>query len=216
MIVTSVNSIGRMPGRVVDREGDLGAAERGALGGAGEDDVVHLLAADRAGRLRAEHPGDGVDDVRLARPVGTDHDGDARLELQRRRVGERLETLEGERLQEHGCLDPSCRPRSDRVSPTSEQSGRRTRLTAAGHVRTSGTQNGCLVGAAGAPRQPLVTTSTRSRAIRLATIAGVRNKCSRRHSQHDVPERRELGDLVVDRARTARGLRRGSTNRRTR
>ena len=45
VIVTSVNSIGRRPGGVVDREADLGPAERRPLGGAGEDDVVHLLAS---------------------------------------------------------------------------------------------------------------------------------------------------------------------------
>ena len=94
-------------GRVVDREADLGPAERRARGGAGEDDVVHLLAAHGARRLRAEHPGDGVDDVRLARAVGPDDDGDARFELQRRRLGERLEALEGQALQEHGASEPT-------------------------------------------------------------------------------------------------------------
>ena len=36
------------PRRVVDRERHLGPAERGTVGGAGEDDVVHLAAAQRA------------------------------------------------------------------------------------------------------------------------------------------------------------------------
>ena len=89
-------------GGVVDREADLGAAERRAARRAGEDDVVHLLAAHGRRRLGAEHPGDGVDDVRLARAVGADDDGDAGLQLQRRGVGERLEALEGQRSQEHG------------------------------------------------------------------------------------------------------------------
>ena len=88
---------GQQAGRVVDGEADLGPAERRALGRAGEDHVVHLLAAHGARRLRAEHPGDGVDDVRLARAVGPDDDGDARLELERGGVGEGLEALEGER-----------------------------------------------------------------------------------------------------------------------
>jgi hypothetical protein len=54
---------------VVDREGHLGAAERRARGRPGEDDVLHLAAAQRLGALLAEHPGDGVDDVALARAV---------------------------------------------------------------------------------------------------------------------------------------------------
>ena len=52
-------------GRVVDAQRHLGAAERGPIGGAGEDDVVHLAAAQRARALCPEHPGDGVDEVRL-------------------------------------------------------------------------------------------------------------------------------------------------------
>jgi hypothetical protein len=86
----------QMPAELSRVSDHLGAAEGGALGGAGEDDVVHLLAAHRAGRLGAEHPRDGVDHVRLARPVGADHDGDPRLQLEGGGVGERLETFEGE------------------------------------------------------------------------------------------------------------------------
>ena len=47
-------------------------AQRRAAGGAGEDDVLHLAAAQRLGALLAHDPGQGVDDVRLARAVGTD------------------------------------------------------------------------------------------------------------------------------------------------
>jgi hypothetical protein len=53
-------------GRVVQREHHLGSAERRALRGTGEDDIVHLLASHRARRLRAEDPGDRVDHVGLA------------------------------------------------------------------------------------------------------------------------------------------------------
>ena len=52
-------------------------------------------------RLGAEHPADGVDDVGLAAAVRPDDDGDARLEVEGRGVGEGLEALEGEGLQEH-------------------------------------------------------------------------------------------------------------------
>ncbi len=57
---------------VVERELDRRAADRLAVAGAVEDDVLHRLAAQR-GRLRlAQHPADGVDDVRLAATVGAD------------------------------------------------------------------------------------------------------------------------------------------------
>ena len=89
-------------GGVVDRQADLGAAERRAARRSGEDHVVHLLAAHRRRRLGAEHPGDGIDDVRFARAVGADDDRDARLELEGRGLGEGLEAFEGQRSEEHG------------------------------------------------------------------------------------------------------------------
>jgi hypothetical protein len=92
---------GQQPRRVVDGQRDLGASQRGALGGAREDDVVHLLAAHRRGGLGAEHPADGVDHVGLARPVGAHHDGDPRLEVEDGGVGEGLEALQREGLEEH-------------------------------------------------------------------------------------------------------------------
>ncbi len=85
---------------VVDRERHLGAPERGAVGRAGEDDVLHLPAAQGARALRAEDPGDRVDEVRLAGAVGPDDDRDARLEVERGLLRERLEALERQRLQE--------------------------------------------------------------------------------------------------------------------
>ena len=54
---------------VVDGEGDLGAAERRAPGGAGEDDVLHLAAAQRLGALLAHDPGERVHDIGLAGAV---------------------------------------------------------------------------------------------------------------------------------------------------
>ena len=91
---------------VVDGERDLGAAERAGrrhrpAGAAGEDDVLHLAAAQRLGALLAHHPGEGVDDVGLAGAVGADDRGDARLEVERGRRREGLEPLEGEALQVH-------------------------------------------------------------------------------------------------------------------
>ena len=115
--VTSLNSTGSSPDELSSVRLDLGPAERRTLLGAGEDDVVHLLRADGSRRLRAEHPGDGIDDVGLAGTVGTDHHRHPWFEGQRGRVRERLEALEGETLQKHGGPDatgPSRRRPSSR------------------------------------------------------------------------------------------------------
>ena len=87
---------------VVDGDGHLGAAQRGPRRRAGEDDVLHLAAAQRLGALLAHHPGQGVDDVGLAGSVGTDDAGDARLEAQSRRRREGLEALQRQTLEVHG------------------------------------------------------------------------------------------------------------------
>ena len=105
---------------VVDGEADLGAAQRGPAAGAagagraGEDDVLHLAAAQRLGALLAHDPGEGVDDVGLAGAVRPDDAGDARLEVEGRRGREGLEPLEGEALQVHAreLLDPGTACRS--------------------------------------------------------------------------------------------------------
>src|SRR5690606_36314611 len=91
---------------VVDRQRDLGTTERGTTGGAREDDVVHLAAAQRLGALLAHDPGQGVYHVRLAGTVGADHAGDARFQLEGGRRREGLESSERERLQVHG-LEPN-------------------------------------------------------------------------------------------------------------
>jgi hypothetical protein len=87
------------PVRVVDRQDDLGAAERRAARRAGEDDVVHLAAPQGLRAGLAHHPGEGVDDVGLARAVGPHDARDPRLELQRRRGREGLEALQREALE---------------------------------------------------------------------------------------------------------------------
>jgi hypothetical protein len=66
-----------------------------------EDDVLHLLAAQAAGPLLAQHPLDGIHDVALAAPVGPDDDRDAVLEFELRPVGEALEALQDEFLDLH-------------------------------------------------------------------------------------------------------------------
>jgi hypothetical protein len=86
---------------IVDGQGHLGAAQRGTPGRTGEDDVLHLAAAQGLGALLTEHPGDGVDDVGLAGAVGAHHAGDTRLQPQRRSGGEGLETLDRQALEVH-------------------------------------------------------------------------------------------------------------------
>ena len=86
---------------VVDGQGHLGAAQRRTAGGAGEDDVLHLAAAQRLGALLAHDPGERVDDVGLAGAVGPDDAGDAGLEAQRGGRGEGLEALQGQALDVH-------------------------------------------------------------------------------------------------------------------
>ena len=63
--------------RIVEHERHLAEREAAALLGAVEDDVLHFRAAQRLGALLAEHPSDGVGDVRLAAAVRADDAGDA-------------------------------------------------------------------------------------------------------------------------------------------
>src|SRR5699024_8600739 len=91
---------------------DLGAAQRRPTGGTGEDDILHLAAAQALGTLLTHHPTQGVDDVRLAGSVGPDDTGDARLEVEGGGRCEGLEPSQGEALQVHQCLpslsSPAC------------------------------------------------------------------------------------------------------------
>ena len=93
-----------LPRAVVDGQTDLCPTERRSLRAPGEDDVLHLRGPQRARPLGAEHPRHRVDHVRLATAVRPHHDGDPRLEFEHGRVGERLETFECQRLQEHRPL----------------------------------------------------------------------------------------------------------------
>ena len=87
---------------VVDHDLDLGGVAGRAVAAAGEDHVLHRLAADRERALLAERPEDGVGDVRLAAAVRPDDHAHARRELQLGALGEGLEALQRDRLQMHG------------------------------------------------------------------------------------------------------------------
>ncbi|MDX1384232.1 MAG: hypothetical protein R3190_11345 [Thermoanaerobaculia bacterium] len=64
------------PVRVVERERHLGSTQPRASRGAGKDDIVHLLGAQRGRGLGAHHPGERVEEVGFARAVRADHDVD--------------------------------------------------------------------------------------------------------------------------------------------
>ena len=75
----------------VQGEHHLGEVARGAAGGAGEDHVVHLAAAQAAGVDLAHRPAQRLDHVGLAAAVGADDAGQAGADLHRGRFGEALE-----------------------------------------------------------------------------------------------------------------------------
>ena len=108
---------------VVEEERDLGHVHRPACGGALEDHVLHLAAAEEASRLLAEHPAHGVGDVRLAAAVRADDGGDAVLEGERDRVGEGLEAGEFQLRQLHACGPCSATGLIDEIGPTQPAAG---------------------------------------------------------------------------------------------
>ena len=71
----------------------------GATRRPGENDVLHLAAAEDFGALLPHHPTERVHDVGLAGTIGADDTGDAGLEVERGSRGERLESAQGQALQ---------------------------------------------------------------------------------------------------------------------
>ena len=81
--------------RVHQGHGDVCHAERLAVAGSGENHVLHAGAAQGLGRLFAQHPTDGIADVRLAAAVRPHDGGDAlAVEAQLGALAEGLESLE--------------------------------------------------------------------------------------------------------------------------
>ena len=58
-----------------------------------ENDVGHFLTAQGLGRLLAEHPADGVENVAFARAIGADDRGDSVVKFQNCFVTEGFESL---------------------------------------------------------------------------------------------------------------------------
>ncbi len=116
-----LGELGRQDAAVVlERQVHLGHAERLARGAPVEDDVLHRVAAQLLRALLAEHPADGVGDVRLAAAVRSDDAGDAVAERQVGAVAERLESLDFELVEEHPCT-----PRVRRGGPAGGTKGPR-------------------------------------------------------------------------------------------
>ncbi len=86
---------------IVDGQGHLCPAQRRAAGRPGENDVLHLAAAQRLGPLLTHDPRKSVHHIGFTRPVRADHAGDAGLEAQRRGGGEGLEPAQGQALEVH-------------------------------------------------------------------------------------------------------------------
>ena len=84
-----------------ERQGDFRIADRLALVGAVENDVGHFAAAQRLGRLLAEHPADGVENVGFSATVGADDRGHALVEIENGFVGKGFEAEELEGLEMH-------------------------------------------------------------------------------------------------------------------
>ena len=85
-------------GGIVDRQADLSRRHGPARPRAGEDHILHARAAQRLGRLLAQHPADGIGDIALAAAVGADDDRDARIEHDARAVREGFESLDFQTL----------------------------------------------------------------------------------------------------------------------
>ena len=102
LTVTSVNSIGSRPAElsIVRLTSARPSAGRLAVPAKMTSSIFWLRTALGACAPSTQAIASTTFDLPTA--VGADHDGDAGLEHHRGGVGERLEALEGETLQEHG------------------------------------------------------------------------------------------------------------------
>ena len=98
----SWNGGGTAPGRLVQRQRHLGEVARWPAGGAGEDHVVHLAGAQRAGALLAHRPAQRLDHVGLAAAVRADDAGQPGMDLHADRLGEALEPGDAQAAEMHG------------------------------------------------------------------------------------------------------------------
>src|SRR5439155_24357324 len=110
--------------RVVEQELDLAPVGRGTARGPREEHVVGLLRAQLRRRKRSRGPEQGIRDVRLPRPIRPHDHGDATLEANLDRIGERLEAAQLDRAEVHAGRTLAAEAADLR---TRCQSGQRTR-----------------------------------------------------------------------------------------
>ena len=87
---------------IIEGEDDLRPVPRRPHRGAGEDDVAHILAAQRLRRGRAHDPAQRLEEVRLAAAVRADDAGQAVADLKIRPLDERLEADQAEIVEFQG------------------------------------------------------------------------------------------------------------------
>ena len=97
---------------VVEDQFHRGLRHRLARRRAGEDHVGQRIAAQAAGRAFAHHPAHGVDDVRLAAAVRTDHAGHVGRQVQHGGIDERLETGQLDGGKAHAAVSSGHRDRT--------------------------------------------------------------------------------------------------------
>ena len=93
--------LGRALAGIVDGQLDFGVVARRTARGAGEDHVLHALAAHGLGRVGAHDPAQAFQHVRLAAAVRPDDAGQPGLDLHLGRVDEGFEADEPEALELH-------------------------------------------------------------------------------------------------------------------
>ena len=71
-----------LPVGVIQRDGDHGESDRLPVFRSGENNVLHIAAAQRLGALFSENPADRIADIAFARPVWTDNSGDTIMKFQ--------------------------------------------------------------------------------------------------------------------------------------
>ena len=82
-------------------EGDLGETHRFARIGAVENDIGHFATTKRLGRLLAEHPADGVENIGLTAAVGPDDGSYAFVEIEDSFISKRFKPKKLERFEMH-------------------------------------------------------------------------------------------------------------------
>src|SRR5699024_6264433 len=86
----------------------LSAAESFALTGAGEDDVLHLAAAQGLRAALAHHPSKSINHIGFAGTIGAYDRTDSGFEFQSRRGRKRFKSFKRQRFQVH-CDNPTGR-----------------------------------------------------------------------------------------------------------